>query len=581
MFLMQKKSMRKIIVPVILLITHTVGAQQYQFSWGEELKLRKGTADLQIISADAGGTYFYEERKAGAAAMTTENAPSVHSLYKLDKNLAPVFDKEYRKELKKMDFEGFRVMGEQLFLFASQYEKKERLFRIYGAEVNKQDGELKSDFLLLGRYELENKKYRYDIQVAPVGDGTRFLLVSNISAGSQSSVGMVVLDPRLKTILHAVIRVPVSPDLYQVQDVVFTKDEKFLLLGKEFTETLAGKRKRTRLVFKQYLLSVYSKDGLKEKDIPLEPDNRYIINGRLIEQAEGNLLLAGFYSLSPAKEELNGFFIQQIDPQRGSLLMSSFKEINASMLGDVSGYTMDDEKEDRKWEEQAGRKEEEEEFPGTYLIRSVDINPVDRSILITGEISRYSLYTYYSQRYHSPTRTYTGTWTYNHRFINQDILVIHADAGGSIRKLYHVPKSQIEEIRVTDNSYTTGFNFFYAEGGYFSPAGGMPFYSSFKPMLHNNRLVLLLNDHVSNNVNPAYGDKVRNLFNFRKKSNVYAVSIDLGTGEMKRRILAANSDETVLMPRHAFVSGNEFIIPSWRQHLVAKTELRFARVSVK
>lgn len=90
-----------------------------------------------------------------------------------------------------------------------------------------------------------------------------------------------------------------------------------------------------------------------------------------------------------------------------------------------------------------------------------------------------------------------------------------------------------------------------------------------------------MNDHTSNNINPEYGIKVKTVSNFRKRSNVYGVSIDLATGAMTRKIIASNNEETILMPRHAFVVKNELFIPSWRQRLMAKTELKFAKISVK
>lgn len=90
-----------------------------------------------------------------------------------------------------------------------------------------------------------------------------------------------------------------------------------------------------------------------------------------------------------------------------------------------------------------------------------------------------------------------------------------------------------------------------------------------------------------------YGTKVKTISNFRKRSTVYAIAIDLATGKMTRKILGANNEETILMPRHAYVVGDnavgdntnnktgEIISPSWRMHALAKTELRFARITVR
>jgi len=398
------------------------------------------------------------------------------------------------------------------------------------------------------------------------------------------SIGVCLLDKSLRKKENTVISLSFEPNLYQLQDVQYTKNNKIILLGKEFEEAQIGKKKRKRLVFKQYVLSIYNTNGEKLSDVKLDTDDRYVISGKLIEQSSGELLLAGFYSNSAKKEDLNGFFINKVDPERGELLLSSFKEINAGMLGTGYEDAADDDdeiKESKKQAKKAKEEDEEEEFPNSFIIKSVDINPVDNSVIITSEVSRYSFYSYVNSSYNASTRTWTRTTTFVHRFTNQDILVINADQNGSIKWLNALPKSQLEEVRTTSNSYGSGFSYDYDRGGYFAAAGGMPYYSSYKSLIHNNSLILLLNDHTSNNVNPEYGNKVKTVTNFRKRSNIYGVSIDLASGKMTRKIIASNNEETILMPRHAFVVKNELFIPSWRQHLMAKTELKFAKIAVK
>ena len=109
----------------------------------------------------------------------------------------------------------------------------------------------------------------------------------------------------------------------------------------------------------------------------------------------------------------------------------------------------------------------------------------------------------------------------------------------------------------------------------------MPYYSSYISLIANNTLFVILNDHTSNNVTAQYGDKVKRVYNFKKKSNVYGISMDLATGAMTRKFIAVNNGETILMPRHGYVVKNEVIIPSWRMHAMAKTELKFAKITVK
>ena len=554
----------------------------YKITWGEEMKLKKGTADLDIIAADNTGLYFSEQR-SGKTLFSIGAPPSSYKLYKMDKNFGEVFDKEYKKELKGLAFQSFQALGNDLYMFVTDYEKKGKLFKVYGARINKNSGDLEGDFDELGSYELESKRDNYDMKVSPIRNGNNFLMASNISAKDKVSLGVSLLDKNLKKVESTVINLSFDPGIYQLADVQYTKSNKIIVLGKEFEETQIGKKKRKRLIFKQYVMSVYDADGKELSDVKLDADDRFIITGKLIEQSNGELLLAGFYSNGAKKEDLSGFFINKVDPENGKLLLSSYKDINSGMLGKTYEDAADDDEEAKTSKKQAKKAkddDEEEEFPNSFIIKSVDINPVDNSIIITSEVSKYSFYTYTSSNYNASTRSWTYTTTYVHRFTNQDILVINADQNGTIKWLNALPKSQLEEVRSTSNSYG-GFGFSYDRAGYFAVSGGMPFYSSYKSLINNNNLVLIMNDHTSNNVNPEYGDRVKTVSNFRKRSNAYGISIDLATGKISRKIIASNNEETILMPRHAYVVNNEVFVPSWRQHMMAKTELKFAKIVVK
>ena len=558
-------------------------SQTYKLTWGEEIKLKKGTADLDIVTADNTGLYFTEARlRMKGYFIIGATYGTNHKLVKLDKNFGEVYEKEYKKELKGLDFQSFQSLGDDLYMFATDYQKKEKLFKVYGAKIDKNSGDLAGDFMELGSYQLESKKDDYEMKVTPIHNGKAFLMVSNISGRDYVSLGVHLLDKSLKRKESAVINLDTRPDNYSLQDVHFTNNNKIVLLGKEYDEALIGKKKRKRMVFKQYLMSIYNSDGKKEKDVKLDSEDRYIISGRLIEQPTGEMLLAGFYSNNARKEDLNGFYLNKVDPVKGEILLSSFKEINASMLGQAFADDADDDeqsKEEKKQAKKAKDNDDEEEFPNRFIIKSVDFNPIDQSVIITSEVSRYAYYSYTNSTYNSTTRTWSNSTTHVHRFTNQDLLVINADKSGDIKWLNAIPKSQLEEIRTTNSG--GGWGFGSDKGSYFASGGGMPYYSSFTSLLHGNNLVLIMNDHTSNNVNPGYGDRVKMVSNFRKRSNVYGISIDLATGKMTRKIIGSNNEETILMPRHAYIVKNELFIPSWRQHMMAKTELKFAKILVK
>ncbi len=560
-----------------------MNAQNFRLIWGDEIKLKKGTADLDVIAADKTGIFFTEERKKSGITFLGSGNVSSYRLTKLDQNFSEQFDKEYKHELKGLDFHSFDRMGDDIYMFASDYDRKEKSFSVLGAKIDKSSGDLQSDFKELGRYQLESKRDDYDIKMTRILNNKALLMVANISGKDRVTLGVSVLDNNLKTKQNTVINISFDPGLYQLQDVQITNNNKIVVLGKVYEETQVGKKKRKRLIFKEYALSIFNEKGEKEKDITTDSDDRYILGGKLIQQNTGELLLAGFYCKNAKKEEINGFYINKVDADKGELTLSSFQDINPEMLGKSFTDDSDDDdesKQDKKDAAKAKNNDDEDDFPNQYIIKSIDINPVDNSILITSEISKYQHYTYTSSTYNYTTRTYTTTTTHVHRFTNQDILIIHADKDGKIKWVNDLPKSQVEEIRTT-GSYQGLVGFTRDYGGYFASRGGMPYHSSYSSLIQNNSLVLLLNDHTSNNVNPQYGDKVKTVYNFRKRSNVYGISIDLTTGKMVRKTIASNNDETILMPRHAFVVNNEFIVPSWRQHALAKTELKFARIAVK
>lgn len=560
-------------------------AQTYKITWGEEIKLKKGTADLDVVAADNTGLYFTETRmQVKSYFLVGATIGSTVKLMKLDKNFGEVFDKEYKKELKGLTFHSFQALGSDLYLFATDYVRKTRSFIVYGSKVNKTNGELDGDFIELGSYELESRKDDYEMKMSPVLDGNYFLMVSNISNKDKVTIAVQVLDKNFKAKESAIINLDNNPDEFTLTDVVYTKSNKIVLLGKEYELSQWGKKKKKRMVFKQYKMAVYSRIGQKEHDVALESESRFVISGKLIEQPTGELLLAGFYSNAAKKEDLNGFYINKVDPENGTLLLSSFKEINSGMLGkSFVDETDDDEmsKQEKKQAQQAKDSDDQDDFPNSFVIKNVTINPVDNSIIITSEVSQYSYYSYTSSQYNSQTRSWTYTTTHVHRFTNKDLLIISTDKNGQIRWLNALPKSQVEEVRTSNTGYSPGWSYDYNSSGYFVSAGGMPFYSSYSSLISGNNLILMLNDHTSNNINPEYGDKVKTVYNFRKRSNLYGISVDLTTGKFSRKFIASNNDETILMPRHAYAVGNEFFVPSWRPHLMAKTELKFAKITVK
>lgn len=575
----------QILAAVLLLIANLLSAQQYQVSWGDVMKMRKGTTDMDIVTADNTGVYFAEgSLRMKSYFVVGATYGTAYKLIKFDRNFEAVYEKEYKRELKGYEFHSFQPLGTDLYLFATDYVKKERAFKVYAAKLDKNSGDLTGDLKEIGSYVLENKRDDYELKVQPALNGQYFLLVTDISASDRNNLEVVLLDKTLKIKQQASIDLLYPKNTYNLEDVKLTTNNKIVILGKAFDEVPVGKRKRTKLVFKNYTLSVYSAKGKKERDVPVESGDKYTIGGQLMELKNGDLLMAGFYSNSAKKEDLNGFFLSKLNSEAGALDLVSFKPFDASMLG--ANYSEDEAdadeetQTDKRSSKKAKEDDDEDEFPNTYLIKSVDFNPADNSYVITAEISKYTYYSYTTSEYNNATRSWRSTTYHVHRFENKDILVINTDEQGKIKWINDIPKNQFEEIR-TSNSGGSGIRFYNDYSGYFAKGGGMPYYSSYASLIHNNKMILIFNDHSKNNTIAGYGDRIKRIYNFRKNSNTWGVSIDIPTGKMTRRTISTNDEETILMPRHAMVVKNEVFLPSWRIRALARTKFKMAKISVK
>lgn len=575
-----------LLVALLLLIASFSQAQQYQVQWGDVMKMKKGTTDMDIVTADNTGVYFAEgSLRMKSYFVIGASYGTAYKLIKFDRNFEEVYEKEYKKELKGLEFHSFQPLGNDLYLFATDYVKKERAFKVFAAKVDKNSGDLAGDLQEIGSYTLENKRDDYELKVQTALNGQYFLLVSDISASDRNNLDVVLLDKNLKIKQQASIDLQYPKNTYNLEDVKLTTNNKIVILGKAFDEVPVGKRKRTKLVFKNYTMSVYSAKGKKERDVAVETADKYTIGGQLMELKNGDLLLAGFYSNSSKKEDLNGFFLSKLNTEAGVLDMVSFKPFDASMLG--ANYTEDAADEDdetrdnKKSSKKAKDDDEDNEFPNTYIIKSIDFNPADNSYLITAEISKYTYYSYTTSEYNAATKTWRTTTYHVHRFENKDILVINTDDQGKIKWINDIPKNQLEEIRTSNTGYGGGIRFYTDYSGFFAKGGGMPYYSSYASLIHNNKMILIFNDHSKNNTIAGFGDRIKRIYNFRKNSNTWGVSIDIPTGKMTRRTISTNDEETILMPRHAMVVKNEVFLPSWRIRALARTKFKMAKITVK
>jgi len=567
-----------------LCLTASSFAQKYKINWGDELKMKKGTLDLDIIGADNSGYYFLETKAAARGISFGFSSPyyNTYKLLKFSNDFEQEYDESYKSELKGLDFLSIQPLNNDLYIFATDFIKKEKMYKVFGTKIDKSSGKLASEFTELGSYERESKKDDFEAKLTKINKGKNFLLVSDLTGKENTRLAVSVLDGQLKHKSTTNINLNFLPGFFTLQDVKMVND-RIVILGKSFEEEETKKRKKKK-IFKSFVLTIYDLKGKKINDIPLDLADKFTLEGTLLELDNNEVALAGFFSKDGKKKNLNGFFINKIDVNTGALTVSSTKEITSGMLG--QNYADDADDDDKEEEKKSSKKksddDEDEEFPNEFSIKSVEVNPADGSFMIAAEISQLTVTSY--QTYQpSGGGMAGGSWrtTYVYRFTNKDILLISADKNGSIKWLNAIPKKQLESI---SSSTSGGYGFFsYTDrAAFFAKAGGMPYHSSFKSTFVKDKYVIIYNDNKSNDEVSAYGDKIKSISNFKKRGEMFGLSFDLATGKAtKTPISACSDDDVITMPRHSYVVGNNIIVPAWRQRALGKTIFKIAKVTLQ
>jgi hypothetical protein len=566
---------------IVLLSSLALYSQSYPLTHGKETEVKIEKGDFEIISIDSAFVYYTEDRIKPNAFAINRGYDRLVSLYKVDHNFSEIFHKSYKKELKGLNFSSIRRIGDDLYLLATDYRKGNKSFSFYGAKIDKNTGDLVKELTELGTFKIKEESRGYKFIMTASNNGTGFRLIAEISTYEKKFIGISIIDQNLQVKQSVTIQPPSPEFSYQLKDICLTPDDKLVFLARTYEEMNISK-KVTDMRFKNYVLSVYNMNGQKERDIPLQSGDDHLINAEVIERGD-ELLLAAFYGSTTQKGMLSGFLISKINILEGSVIPISRKEINPDNFSksfvDYSDEFDDNIRESKlkSLAQQIRAKGILIEYPDETIFRSVIVHPHDSSITIVAEVSGYS----YRKYTHKVRPAVQSTWeTYHlYSYKQKDALVIKADNRGNIQWLTTIPKSQ-EEEEFDDFTYYPYYRQF-DRNGIFFPRPMIPDYSSFISYANNTSLILLLNDHTNNATSSKVGELVKTVINFRNTSSLHAVKVDLSTGKMTREVVAANTPETLMRLKDAFIANDGLFIPLINSSDEKTTKVKITKVSIK
>lgn len=559
-------------------ITIASFAQKPNIKWGDEFKLRKGSTDLEVIYSDKSGVYLQEGHLALKSYFVIgATARSSATLVKLDKNLAELYRSDFNKELKGKEFVQFFVLQDKMFLFASEYLKREKTLNIYGAEVNKNSGELSGDWAPLISFQKEEKKDDINYKITLNADSTKMVVVSSIEGREKNEYKVQEYDKSLKATAKPVILTnEFDPKTFQLEDVLYTINKKIILVGRIY-EYQEGKKKKDKFLdFANYNIRIYDEKGKQQTEINTNINGKWLTSTKLVQERDKDIVLAAFYNNQRKGKTIDGMLVQRIDPVSGKVISTSEKQINNSLLSndpDEPGEE-DDESEskaERKEREKLDKiKDEGEAFSKYMQFRNIFYTS-DKGLVVLAE--KYHHYVYTTQNYRPGVNGMPGSWSSTTYSVYEcgDLLMCKIDAGGNIGWLQVLPKAQREVVQV---GYSTGFGYH----GFFD-ASNRPFYAGFGAIQANNSIQVLFNDNPKNAVVTQPGQKVKSARRFGK-TDCFILSLDESTGKYARKMFFTNADVPTSMPRLGSVVGDGMYIIGKDDRVFGKTKIAVAKITM-
>jgi hypothetical protein len=560
--------LRYAIFPLLILVTVNAFSQ-VQVSWGDEFKMHKGSTDLAILSADKSGIYMEESHAAlGTYFVIGYTVRKSATLVKLDPSLKEQYRNDFDHELKGKQFDRLFVIRDKLYLFATDYSKKEKTLYLYAAEIDKSTGSLKGDWQQVYTWQKDDKSEQIDFTVSSNADSSKIVLTGTYTGSSQNRYEIKTMDLNLQPSGKTFnVTNEFDPKTFQVEDFVYTPTGNAILVGRVYEYEEGKSKKDKNLLFKNYNIRIYDAQGKMKKELATDINGKFLVTGKMM-QVKNEYVLAAFYSNDKKKKEINGLLVQRIDPATGNILVSTQKELNNSLITEV-------EEDDDNSSKKSKDKNDEEGLAANLKFRNIFVTP-DNGLVILAE--SYTRRVVESSSYMN-TGQGGGQWNSNRYVVYEcgNIYMSKISVTGNIDWIHVLPKSQRETIQ-TGTSNNSMFTYQTAGESFFEANSNMPFYAGFNCLDGKSMINIFFNDNEKNADILQEGKKIKRVTSFGK-SQCYVVALDPVSGKYTRKSLFSNKDIPTSMPRLGVVLNNTMYLMGKEDRVFGKTKIVVGRLT--
>lgn len=556
-----------------------VDAQTPRVTWGEPIKVKKGSTELDIIHVDKSGI-FLQENHIVVRRMAFLGPPSKVSgtLIKLDKNLDEVYRNSFDKELKGKEFECLIFANNKMFLFATAVKKGTKALELFGTELDKTSGEQKGEWKTIMTVKSTEGARDILFSIRPNPDSTAIALATAVEYADRAEFSLSLINDKL-TLAGKTLEVnyAVDPKEFVLEEMLYAPDGSVLVVNK-MMEYREGKKKKNKFLdFKEYDIRLFDKDGKMISQVNVDGgDSRHIIQSKVVLKKDGNYTLGAFYS-KQKKGSIHGLLFVTIDGKTGAVLNKGGQEISNAMLVANAEEGDDDEEEEESRKEAKERRrleklqEDDDNISSRYKIKDI-LSLENGSFMLMAE--QYHTYSVTNMNGGGTGMGMGGTTTTTYS-VHGNLLFVKVSAENSVEWMQMLPKKQVSEIARNSSPQGYGLN--------------MSIFINRIPATHgsvgtminpnNGNILIFFNDNPKNSGVTSAGQKAK-VMSKVAKSDCFMLEVNQATGNYKRKMLFTNDDIPDAMPSMGSQIGNTYYMTGKRMR-IGKTLIAVAKITIK
>lgn len=402
---------------VLFLSSITVSLMAQEVTWGPELRQSSKDQIERIAGEDANGIYVFKQQSQFFGSM-------IPVIEHYDKKMTLKYSTPLKQLAKRnIQVDNFWHFKNRLFIYFTQYNRKERKQTLYYQEIDKKTGKLLGKPEKLSEVPSFNSRIIGQLEYGASADSSAAVIYYSpivetglFQKAPRATFQIQVVDENFKTVWNKNVKAPYDSDLFDVERVEVDKTGNAYVLAQIYNKRRQERRNGQANYF--YKVIAYTDNGETLKEYDLALDGLYITDITIKVNNKGKLICAGFYS-ERSTETVKGSFFFTINIKTSEIETKGFKPFDEAFLSQLMS----------KRRARKGR-ELYRYYLDDIILRS------DGGAVLIGEQYYAVSSTYYTGT--GMNRIANTTYTYHY----EDIIVININPDASIAWASSIPKDQ-------------------------------------------------------------------------------------------------------------------------------------------